>query len=107
MLSEPTRDRCDSTVQSGSTCSNLMGPSLPQGPHGELEGAPRDVLAPVLNTDDVRSHLLGDEANAVRAVLSFKDLCVLRLPSRACHLSCHLLVTCFTWGEERMKDRRS
>lgn len=93
---KPTGKPCHSTIQSGSSCSDLVGPSLPQGPHSELEGAPRDMLAPVFNIDNVRSHFLRDKADAVGAVLSFDDLCVLRLPCRTRHLSCHLLVPSLT-----------
>lgn len=96
ILFQPTWDPCHSSVQAGSSCSDLVGPSLSQGPYGELEGAPGDVLAPVFNVNSVSSHLLRDEADAVGAVLSFNDLCVLHLSSRTRHLSRHLLVTCLT-----------
>ncbi len=96
ILFQPTWDPCHSSVQPGSSCSDLVGPSLSQGPHSELEGAPGDVLAPVFNVNSMSSHLLRDEADAVGAVLSFNDLCVLRLSSRTRHQSCHLLVTCLT-----------
>ena len=91
-----TWDPCHSSVQSGSSCSDLVGSSLPQGPHSELEGAPGDMLAPVFNVYCMSSHLLRNEADAVGAVLSFNDLCILRLPSRTRDLSRHLLVTCLT-----------
>ena len=33
VFSQPTWDPCDSSVQAGSSCSDLVGPSLSQGPH--------------------------------------------------------------------------
>lgn len=96
---EPTWDPCYSSVQAGSSSSDLVGPSFSQRPHSELERAPRDVLAPILHVHSVSSHFLRDKADAVGAVLPFDDLCILRLPSGTCHLSCHLLGTCLTWGE--------
>lgn len=109
---EPTWDPCHSSVQAGSSSSDLVGPSFSQGPHSELEGAPGDVLAPIFHVNSVSSHLLRDEADAVGAVLSFNDLCVLRLSSRTRHLSRHLLGTCLTWeggggGRGRWRDRRT
>lgn len=93
---KPTRDPCYSSVQTGSSCSDLVGSTFSQRPHSELEGAPGNVLAPIFNVYSVSSHLLRDEADAVGAVLAFNDLCFLRLPSRTGHLSRHLLVTCLT-----------
>lgn len=93
---QPTWDPCHPSIQASSSCSDLVGPSFSQGPHSELEGAPGDVLAPILNVNSVSTHLLRDEADAVGAVLSFDDLCVLCLSSRTRHLSGHLLVTCLT-----------
>lgn len=91
-----TWDPCHSSVQPRPPCPDLVGPSLSQWPHSELEGAPGDVLATIFNVNSVSSHLLRYEADAVGAVISFNDLCVLRLSSRTRHLSCHLLLTCLT-----------
>lgn len=103
---QPTWDPCHPSVQPGASCSDLVGPSLSQGPHSELEGAPRDVLAPVFNVHNVRPHLLRDEADTVGAVLSSDDLCVLHLPTGTRHLSRHLLVTGFTCRTDGRRGRR-
>lgn len=94
---EPTWDPCYSSVQASSSGSDLVGPSFSQRPHSELEGTPRNVLAPILHVHSVSSHFLRDKADAVGAVLPFDDLCILHLPSRTRHLSRHLLGTCLTW----------
>ncbi|CAG5977706.1 unnamed protein product [Menidia menidia] len=44
------------------------GAALPQGPHGELEGAARHVHAPVAHADAVRARLRGNEPHAVGVV---------------------------------------
>ncbi|KAF3857533.1 hypothetical protein F7725_010734, partial [Dissostichus mawsoni] len=73
-------------------------PPLPQWPHSELEGAPGDVLVPVLHVHGVRAHLLRDEAHAVGAVFPPDDLRVLRLSSGTRHLSRHLLAARLTYS---------
>lgn len=86
-----TWDTCHTPFQPWATCSNLVGSTLPQGPHRELEGAPRDMLASVLNADSVGAHFLGHESDAVGAVLTLHNLCGLHFATRAGHLGSHLL----------------
>lgn len=87
----PTWDSSHSSVQARAAGSSLVSPPFPEGAHSELEGAPGDVLAPVLHMNGVGAHFLRDEADAVGAVLSSEDLCVLGLAPRTGHLSRHLL----------------
>ena len=62
-----TGNPCHASLQPRAPGADLVRPAFAHRPHGELELAPGDVLAPVLDVDRVRAHLLGDEAHAVRA----------------------------------------
>lgn len=94
---QPTWDPCDSSVQAGPSCSDLVGPSLSQGPHSELEGAAGDVLAAVLDIDSVGSHFLRDEAHAVGAAPSIHNVSIQGFPTGAGHLSRHGLGATLNW----------
>lgn len=96
---ELTRCCCYASLQARASCTDLVCSPLPHGPHSELEGAPRDVLASVFDIDRVGSHFLWDEADAVRAAASIHKISVHRFPIGAGHLGCHGLGAALNWGD--------
>lgn len=99
-MSELTWCSSHASLQARTSCADLVCSSLPHGPHSELEGASRDVLASVLDIDCVGSNFLRDEAHTVGAAPSIHDVSVHCFPAGAGHLSRHGLRASLNWRRQ-------
>lgn len=100
LVNKLTRCSSHASFKTRTSCTDFMCSAFTHGPHRELEGASRDVLASVLDVYSVGSDFLRDEAHTICAAPAIYDVGVHRFPTGAGHLCCHGLRTTLSWGVE-------